>query len=615
MHLAVVVLISAATKTVLLDQCATTLQAAAPDGSAVYVHVVGKGIVKCNLLQTKNGSTLPNDTPPFLENTAGVQMLDVSPSGAYLLTWERLYAETCPRNLKVWCSQTGKRLAAWPQKSLSRESWPYLQWTVDERFAFLLVGGNQVRVYAAADILAERNDQEEPRFTDKVQVPGCATLSLPQQAAPAAASTTAASPATLNRYYLTTFSPKTKNQPGTASVYEWSPAAASPAAAAASKFNRLAVKSLFQAESCTTHWSPTSSLPSSSSLALPACLLTMQTAVDTTGESYYGSSQLLLWNTQTASGQEILSVPLPQAGPVQAVHWLPNPDKPASFIAVAGKTPPMASQHHGVTGAVTFLFGNNVHRNTVAPSPHARFACLAGLGNLAGGLGFWDLNKQKLLPHVVDNTQGTLRAEAVTMHSWSPDSRYFLVATTAPRMNVDNGLRVYKYTGELLVDNDNNNNEVRLPWRNSDYQPNHLLEACFVPALPGIYPDRPQSPVPERNSSEDATTTATPAAAAAPAAAGRYVPPSARNRAGGSSLAERLRREKEGNLQGATKVTKTTPVAAATVAGGRVIPGLSTVGAAAAGKSKSQLKREKLKKKKEQEEQEQVPAAAAAANP
>jgi len=237
---------------------------------------------------------------PFLEHTASVQMLHVSPTGAYLLTWERLYADTCPRNLKVWSGTTGALLAAWPQKALSRESWPYLQWTTDERYAFLLMGNNQVRAYAASDIItaaAAASDSEEPRFMDKVQVQGCATLSLPQVPASGAAATVA------SRYYMTTFSPKTKNQPGSASIYEWSPPSS---AATGSKFNRLAVKSLFQAESCSTYWSP-------SSANIPACLLTLQTAVDATGESYYGSSQLLLWNTEMTAANnnsEVLSVPL-----------------------------------------------------------------------------------------------------------------------------------------------------------------------------------------------------------------------------------------------------------------------------------------------------------------
>ena len=33
-------------------------------------------------------------------------------------------------------------------------------------------------------------------------------------------------------------------------------------------------------------------------------------------------------------------------------------------------------------------------------------------------------------------------------YGWAPDSRYFVTATLAPRMNVDNGVHIYKYNGE-----------------------------------------------------------------------------------------------------------------------------------------------------------------------
>jgi translation initiation factor 2A len=556
-----------ATQLLLLENCVMTLPiCTAPDGSFTLVHVSGVGVVKCSLPKDatdRSCSGTSNEPTAFFADTVGVQMMDISPSGAYLLTWKRWNAEKSPNNLRVWSTDTGTLLAAFPQKNISRESWPYLQWTTDEKFAMLLVNGTQIRVYTAADIMISSNTHDaEPRFADKLQIP-CTKFSLRRQAVGAVKEQV------VSKYYLTTFTSKSKDKPATAAVYEYS---------ATAKFVRIATKSLFQAEECVTHWSPG---------VQPACLLTLQTTVDVSGQSYYGRSQLWLWNAAAAgSEQEMIAVPLPQEGPVQAATWLPDPNKPASFIVIAGNMPAMASQHHGVTGAVTFLFGNNFHRNTISASPHARFICLAGFGNLAGGMGFWDINKKKLIPHSAANVAGTLQAEAVTAHGWSPDSRYFLVSTTAPRMNVDNGARLYKYSGDLVSE---------LPWNNADYQPNLLLEACFVPSLPHIYPDRPQSPVPERPVEESSVSVATAMAASAEKPVGRYVPPAARNRAGGSSLAERLRKEKEGSLQSATKVTNKLVVKTAT---GKVVPGLT---AAAPMKSKSQIKREKLKMKKEQE--------------
>lgn len=629
-------------RTTLLENCATTLPlCTAPDGSFTLAHVSGVGIVKCDLLFNnnseskdgkKNTTNTNNKNQPvaFFRDTTAVQMMHLSPSGTYLLSWERWNNAAdnikSPNNLRVWSTETGRLLAAFPQKSVSRESWPYLQWSTDESHAFLLQNASQVRVYTASDIINNNSNRNvngdsgsnEPRFTEKLQIP-CTTLSV-QRSSVASAALGAPVGGAQTKYYFTTFSGKTKDKPAVASVYEYNSSAgaantsaATAAAATNSKFTRIATKSLFQAEECVTRWSP--------SAATPACLLTLQTAMDATGQSYYGNSQLWLWNNTcnnttkdaTTSGS-MLAVPLPQEGPVQDCQWLPDPNKPASFIVIAGNMPAMASQHHGITGAVTFLFGNNVHRNTIAPSPHGRFICLAGFGNLAGGMGFWDVNKKKLIPHCAANVDGkSLRSEAVTMHGWSPDSRLFLTATTAPRMNVDNGVRLYKYTGELVLTGGGGGSDAAsfvLPWNNADYQPNMLLEACFVPALAIVYPDRPQSPVPERPTTEHvasgaAATSAAPAVTAnstsSSTARGVYVPPSARNRVGGSGLAERLRKEKEGNVVGATKVVTNKPVVvAAKTATGRVIPGL-TVAVAPAGKSKSQLQREKLKQKKEQE--------------
>jgi translation initiation factor 2A len=143
-------------------------------------------------------------------------------------------------------------------------------------------------------------------------------------------------------------------------------------------------------------------------------------AVDATGQSYYGNSQLWLWNASAKDSTELIAVPLPQEGPVLSCQWVPYPNKPLSFVVIAGKIPPMASTHHGVTGAVTFLFGNNVHRNTFIVSLHGRFVCLAGFGNMPGGMGFWDMNKKKLIPHSMLNVNGTMR--------------------------------LYKYTGEIATD-------------------------------------------------------------------------------------------------------------------------------------------------------------------
>ena len=118
------------------------------------------------------------------------------------------------------------------------------------------------------------------------------------------------------------------------------------------------------------------------------------------------------------------------------------------------------------------------------------------------------------------------------------------------RLNVDNGVRLFRYNGEELTN---------VPWDNANYKPDRLLQVSFIPALPDVYPDRGQSPAPKIVG--DAATIAEVKKAANEAAikvaeptVQRYVPPSARGRIGGTNLSDRIRAEMEGKIVGATRV-------------------------------------------------------------
>ena len=544
---------------------ATSFQALHPDGSAAFVHRPDVGIFKLEL----DGDQASDTSTPFLKETARVQIVALSPQGTYLLTWERAQEGESP-NLKVWSTATGDYIIGFRQKVLRKDAWPYVQWTNDEAFAFLL-GTNEVRVYPGTF-----PNQSETRFVDKLRIPEISILSVPSQATGAL------------KILFTSFSPKDKNKPSRAALYEYPSKA--PLAGPNAPYPALFSKSLFQAEDMTVYWSPKGD----------AALLSLQTNVDTSGQSYYGSNFLYLMSPQQ---NDAVAVPLPQEGPVLDVAWMPNPTKPPCFAVAAGKMPSMTSLHDG-SGKATFLFGN-AHRNTIAWAPHGRFVCLAGFGNLAGGMTFWDKNKLKMIPP----SQG-VTASCTVGYGWSPDSRLLVVSTTSPRMNVDNGIRVYRYNGEQVQ---------TLPWDNKNYLPDRLLQASFLPALPSVFPDRPQSPTLK----EGATPSGPDApATAAPKPAGRYVPPSARGKPVGgrvgSSLAERMHADKESKMKGAQKVVdKPKIVMGAT---GKVVVGLAP--AAAQGKSKSALRREKTKQKKEEEdarkaleEKVAVEVAAASAEP
>ncbi|VFQ72495.1 unnamed protein product [Cuscuta campestris] len=79
--------------------------------------------------------------------------------------------------------------------------------------------------------------------------------------------------------------------------------------------------------------------------------------------------------------------------------------------------------------------------NTIRWNPKGKFICLAGFGNLPGDMAFWDYVEKKKV--------GVTKAELSVSSEWSPDGRYFMTATTAPRLQVDNGIKVFHHNGAL----------------------------------------------------------------------------------------------------------------------------------------------------------------------
>ena len=220
---------------------------------------------------------------------------------------------------------------------------------------------------------------------------------------------------------------------------------------------------------------------------------------------------------------------------------------------------------------------------------------------------FWDRNKLKTIPQYDPATGADTGARGNTAscavgHGWSPSSRYFMVSTTTPRMNVDNGRALYKYNGTEVTEDSS-----LVSWKNEDFRPDQLLAAEFVPAAEGAYPDRAQSPPPGRKEGASAadgdTAAAASKASAAPAAAayvppaGRYVPPAARRAGGGMSLAERMKKEREGSAQTTGKVVRKPGVVGMSGGGKKNLPvGLSSEEPK---RSKNAIRKERQRQAKE----------------
>jgi translation initiation factor 2A len=153
--------------------------------------------------------------------------------------------------------------------------------------------------------------------------------------------------------------------------------------------------------------------------------------------------------------------------------------------------------------------------NTVRWNPFGRFVLLAGFGNLPGDMKFFDRKadgKYKLV--------GATRAACSVTAEWSPDGRRLLTATVAPRLNVDNGFKIWRYNGELL------HHEPR----------EKLYEARWVPAPAGVHADRPISPGSVRKETDADAPGAN--GNGAPKKAAPYRPPHATSGSGNFSLAK-----------------------------------------------------------------------------
>eukprot|EP00434_Breviolum_minutum_P009374 symbB.v1.2.008257.t1/scaffold517.1/size193155/4 len=168
------------------------------------------------------------------------------------------------------------------------------------------------------------------------------------------------------------------------------------------------------------------------------CLIAhCQTEVDETGQSYYGGSRLAFMSQAGEVRKDITDEEC-QGGCVQAVSWSPTRDE---FILISGFQPAKATlfswDDRTKKLAVKKVLLDKAHRNTIRFNSFGSLVCLAGFGNLAGGVDFFGREDDDYV-HVSSCT-----ANCTVSAEWAPDGRHFLTAVLAPRMRVDNGLSVW----------------------------------------------------------------------------------------------------------------------------------------------------------------------------
>ncbi|ETW05210.1 hypothetical protein H310_04198 [Aphanomyces invadans] len=450
-----------------------------PDGSKIALIAQDSGFV---IRSTDSSDVIVQVVNP------GIQAAAWSPLATQFVTWQRPAKDAAPTdgNLIVWDAATGSIIARFNQKTYSREQWPSLQWSSDELIA-ARQSNNGVQVFNGRAIGAGS--------IGNIALENTASFSVAPGGLP---------------YKIALFVPEKKGKPASVRIFPFPPNATQ---------SHVAFKSFYKAQEVKMKWSPNGS----------ALIIETSTDVDTSGKSYYGETNLFFVQSD---GQYDCSIPLTKEGTVHDVQWDPTSK---GFVVIAGSMPSNATLYDNKACPV-FEFGS-AWRNVISWSPHGRFLCLAGFGNLPGNMDFWDRNKLKKL--------GSTKAECATTHGWSPDSRYFYTATTFPRVRVDNGFKLFKYDGTGPVVSESRT---------------EVYDLQFRPAAAGVYPNRPASPRAKSSEAE---------AAAAPPAPVRkaYRPPHSTG-----ALADMLRRE---DGAGARKLdrNKYAPANSAAAAT-KVIPGL-----------------------------------------
>lgn len=398
----------AATKSNALSECSEEGWIRySPDGA--YFAVISNLSVEVHVANQPDQVSMKLDV-------GGVCDIDWSPRGTFLVTWEKKAQD---ENLIIWNATTGEAVRKFFLKDVKKdESWPVAQWTNDEELLCHLTT-NQVVVYNGHDCVSKLGAIIQKGVMNYRVAPS------------------------ISPYHIATFTPVTKSsEPAKVCIFAY-PNLETP----------TATKTFFNADSAKILWSPLGT----------AALIKSYIEVDTTGESYDGRSALYYL---TADGTQSVMVPFgSNKGHVHDAQWSPDGK---DFITIQGMQPAQILLFNKNCTAVRD-FGN-ASRNTVIWSPHGRFVCIAGFGNLAGEMDFWEKQKFKLLGSCQD-------LNGAKSYEWTPDSRYFVSSVLWPKRRVDNGIKIWTYYGDLVY-----------------HEKVERLAQVQLRPRPGVYPNLPVSP-------------------------------------------------------------------------------------------------------------------------
>ncbi|CAN8235118.1 unnamed protein product [Cochlearia groenlandica] len=318
---------------------------------------------------------------------ADVTAAELSPCGTYLQTFQKSSTPQ-EKNVSLWNTETGDLAHGHYQKSITKTTWPSIRFCPDESSACRLAT-NEVQFFDPKDF--------SKGVISRIRVPGVAAFELSK------------SPAS----HVAVFVPESKGSPGSVQIFGYGKDSESQPSAR---------RSFFRCSSVQFSWNHGST----------GLLVVVQSDVDKTNQSYYGETKL---HYLTVDGTHEGLVPLRKEGPVHDVQWSFSGSE---FAVVYGFMPACVTIFDKKCKPLMEL-GEGPY-NTLRWNPKGRVLCVAGFGNLPGDMAFWDVVSKKQL--------GSNKAEWSVTSEWSPDGRYFLTASTAPRRQIDNGIKIFNYDGK-----------------------------------------------------------------------------------------------------------------------------------------------------------------------
>mmetsp|Transcript_28808 Transcript_28808/g.84433 ORF Transcript_28808/g.84433 Transcript_28808/m.84433 type:complete len:691 (+) Transcript_28808:11-2083(+) len=329
----------------------------------------------------------------------GVKLIDFSPSENFLVTWSPLSEQS--QSVIVWDAESGAKLRAFPgPKEIGQMAWPIFKWSHKDTFLARL-GDDCIHVYESASmkLLKDRSDKRTSIKVDAVK-------------------DFAWCPADDRMAYWV---PEIGNAPARVTIMDLP------------SREELRQKNLFNLHECRLNWHPQGDF-----LAVKVDRHTK------TKKTIYTTFELFRVRDRNVA-IEVLELE-PKETRIIAFAWEP---KGVRFALISGDGPAKfdvsfyTMETTKGTSKVRLLTKlEKRSANTLYWSPQGGTIVLAGLGQMAGELEWYNVNEMQ--------TMGADEHFMCTDVDWDPTGRYLTTGVSHWRHQSDNGYNVWSSQGKLL---------------------------------------------------------------------------------------------------------------------------------------------------------------------